>query len=245
MPGREWGAWALALTLILGPLPGSVRDPCCSGVLPGMAKASQEGSAPLAGVPASEVGPAPSPMSLSWWTAWPQAPMFSPPETPARGVPLRITVPVIGLDAPVRVAPSRIVLIAGRRYREWLAPDAPAAGWIPTSARVGEIGNLVLNGHHNIAGAVFRHLVDLPLGARIRIDAVGGAREYEIVERRILPERDQPLAVRESNARWIQATAEERLTLVTCWPPWSNSHRLILIAHPLPSSGPHGVWLAP
>jgi hypothetical protein len=63
--------------------------------------------------------------------------------------------------------------------------------------------------------AVFRHLVDLPLGARIRIDAVGGAREYEIVERRILPERDQPLAVRESNARWIQATAEERLTLVT------------------------------
>jgi sortase A len=93
--------------------------------------------------------------------------------------------------------------------------------------------------------AVFRHLVDLPLGARIRIDAVGGAREYEIVERRILPERDQPLAVRESNARWIQATAEERLTLVTCWPPWSNSHRLILIAHPLPSSGPHGVWLAP
>jgi sortase (surface protein transpeptidase) len=35
------------------------------------------------------------------------------------------------------------------------------------------------------------------------------------------------------------------LTLVTCWPPWSNSHRPILIAHPLPSSGPHGVWLAP
>jgi len=179
------------------------------------------------------------------WTAWSQAPTFSPPETPARGIPLRITAPAIGLDAPVRVAPSRIVVIAGRRYREWLAPDAPAAGWIPTSSRVGEIGNLVLNGHHNIAGAVFRRLAELPLGARIRINAVGGVREYEIVERHILPERDQPLAVREANARWIQPTAEERLTLVTCWPPWSNSHRLILIAYPFPSSGPHGVRLAP
>ena len=35
------------------------------------------------------------------------------------------------------------------------------------------------------------------------------------------------------NARWIAATADERLTLVTCWPNTTNSHRLIIVAEPV------------
>jgi hypothetical protein len=243
MPDWEWGARAIARTLILGPLLGSIRDPCCSGVLLGMAKAIQEGSAPLAGVTAPEVGPAPSPASL--WTASPVALTLSRPETLARGIPLRIAVPAIGPDVPMPVMPLRIALIAGRGYWEWLAPEALAASWISTSAWVSETGNLMLNGRPNIAKAVFRCLIDLPPRARIRIDAVGSAREHKVVERHILSERDPPFAVEEANVRWIRATAVERLTLVTCWPPWSDSHRLILIAHPLPSSGSLGVRLVP
>ncbi|WP_376791520.1 sortase [Thermoflexus sp.] len=141
-------------------------------------------------------------------------------------------IPAIALDTPIVPAGSRVVSINGRRYREWLAPDRRAAGWHPSSARAGAPGNMVLSGHNNIAGAVFRRLADLKLGDRIWIYTRDRVFPYEVVELHILPERGQPLAVRQANARWIQPTPDERLTLVTCWPPWSNSHRLIVIAHP-------------
>lgn len=156
-----------------------------------------------------------------------------PPPATASGIPERLVIPSIALDAPVLPAESRIVAIGGRRYREWLAPDRYAAGWHPTSARVGTPGNTVLSGHNNIAGAVFRRLADVRIGDRIRVYTRDGVFLYEVTERHILPERGQPLAIRLANARWIGPTADERLTLVTCWPPWGNSHRLIVVARPL------------
>jgi sortase A len=48
----------------------------------------------------------------------------------------------------------------------------------------------------------------------------------------ILPERDQPIEVRLANARYIQPTDDERLTLITCWPYESNTHRVVVIAFP-------------
>lgn len=38
--------------------------------------------------------------------------------------------------------------------------------------------------------------------------------------------------VRMDNARWILPSTDERLTLVTCWPAKSNTHRLIIVASP-------------
>ena len=38
--------------------------------------------------------------------------------------------------------------------------------------------------------------------------------------------------VRLANARWIQPSEDERLTLITCWPYESNTHRLIIVALP-------------
>ncbi len=52
--------------------------------------------------------------------------------------------------------------------------------------------------------------------------------------RKILPDRGQPDEVRRENARWIQPTEDERITLTTCWPYTSNTHRLIIVAKPLP-----------
>jgi len=149
------------------------------------------------------------------------------------GIPERLVIPAIGLDAPVVPAGSRVVWIEGRRYREWLAPDRRAVGWHPTSAPIGEPGNTVLSGHHNIAGAVFRRLAEVKIGDRIQVDTRDGRFLYVVVERHILLERGQPLAVRLANARWIQPFPDERLTLVTCWPLWDNSHRLIVVARPV------------
>lgn len=153
---------------------------------------------------------------------------------PGDGIPERLVIPSIALDAPIVPAASRLVLIEGRRYREWLAPDHYAAGWHPTSARVGMPGNMVLSGHNNIAGAVFRRLGDVKIGDPIQIYTRDRVFRYEVTERHILPERGQPLQVRQANAQWIRPFPDERLTLITCWPPWSNSHRLIVVARPSP-----------
>jgi hypothetical protein len=48
----------------------------------------------------------------------------------------------------------------------------------------------------------------------------------------ILPEKGESLERRLENARWLLRSTDERLTLVTCWPATSNTHRLILIALP-------------
>ncbi len=50
----------------------------------------------------------------------------------------------------------------------------------------------------------------------------------------ILPEKGQPPEVRRRNLAWILPTREERLTLVTFWPPENNTHRLIVVARPAP-----------
>jgi sortase A len=44
------------------------------------------------------------------------------------------------------------------------------------------------------------------------------------------------MEVRIANAKWIQPTSDERLTLVTCWPYTNNTHRLIIVARPLAPS---------
>jgi sortase A len=142
--------------------------------------------------------------------------------------PTRLVIPAINLDAPIE--PVGWSLVNG--VNTWTIPHHFAAGWLETSAPWSRPGNTVLDGHHNTAGEVFRHLVDLKAGDVIEVYADDRVKVYEVTALHILRDRDQPLAVRRRNAAWIQPTWDERLTLVTCWPYTSNTHRLIVIATP-------------
>jgi sortase A len=112
-------------------------------------------------------------------------------------------------------------------------PNYFAAGWLMTSAPLGKAGNTAITGHHNVAGEVFRNLVKLKPGDFITLYAQGQPFYYEVKSRRILPERGQSDEVRRANARWMQPTTDERITLITCWPYTSNTHRLIIVAKPV------------
>jgi LPXTG-site transpeptidase (sortase) family protein len=147
-------------------------------------------------------------------------------------IPIRLIIPAIELDTPVLPAEAEAVAIAGKNYQLWRAPDEFAAGWHVTSATLGVIGNTVLNGHHNVHGEVFKRLVELNPGDRVIVDSESASYHYIIVNRMILPEKYAPLADRIENSRWIMSSEDERLTLITCWPYESNSHRLILVARP-------------
>lgn len=120
----------------------------------------------------------------------------------------------------------------GRKGTGWLVP-ANAAGWQQGSALPGHTGNLVIVGHSNTGGAVFASLGGLQIGDQVVV-RVGEARYvYAVSERVLVREAGASVEERVANGRWIAPTADERLTLVTCWPPGSASHRLILVARPV------------
>jgi LPXTG-site transpeptidase (sortase) family protein len=152
-----------------------------------------------------------------------------------QAIPDRITIASIGLDAPVTLAASQKIKIGKNIYYQWLAPDAFAAGWHTSSATLGQPGNTVLDGHHNVFGKVFGRLVDLTSGDKIEVYSGQRVFHFLVTNKMILPERDVSMQQRLENARWIDRSDDIRLTLITCWPADSNTHRLIIVAVPDPS----------
>jgi|WetSurMetagenome_2_1015567.scaffolds.fasta_scaffold189121_2 LPXTG-site transpeptidase (sortase) family protein len=181
---------------------------------------------------ASQITPEPIllPDSSPAKVAVPSVPVRKPTPVDLVGnIPTRLVIPAIKLDAPVETAGWHTV----DGVSQWDVPDRFAAGWLMTSATLGKPGNTAITGHHNVAGEVFRNLVKLQRGDTITIYSDDKPYDYEITARKILPERGQSDDVRRANARWIQPTTDERITLITCWPYTSNTHRLIIVAKPI------------
>jgi len=146
--------------------------------------------------------------------------------------PQRILIPALDIDAPVVAAGLETHSDGTRDYTQWAVPNAYAAGWHEDSAALGQVGNMVLNGHNNVYGAIFAGLAQLPVGEQIIVQSDSGAVVYRVVHHELLQERGLSLRERLVNARWIGPTGDQRLTLVTCWPNTTNSHRLIVVAEP-------------
>jgi LPXTG-site transpeptidase (sortase) family protein len=152
--------------------------------------------------------------------------------TPA-DIPDWILIEKIGLDAPVLIAESIKINIDGKEVIQFLVPEEFAAGWHEKSAPLGEVGNTVISGHHNAFGKVFEKLVSLNKGAEVVLKSGEKTFTYEVVRILNLKEKDEPLDVRLENARWIMPSDDERITLVTCWPKFSNTNRIIIVAIPV------------
>jgi LPXTG-site transpeptidase (sortase) family protein len=156
------------------------------------------------------------------------APVYIPGE-----IPVRLIIPSIYLDAPVVPARTGTLKIRGQEFSSWQAPDEYAAGWHDSSALLGKPGNTVFSGHHNIYGEVFRNLIDVEIGDKIFVLGPKGMHLYVVANKMLVPEKYEQIDTRMENARWILETDDERLTLITCWPYESNTHRLILVASPI------------
>ena len=159
----------------------------------------------------------------------PPTPTTTP--TPPRHPPDRLVIPAINLDSPIVSTGWTTVEQGGQASQVWTVVDQ-VVGWHKTSALPGSTGNVVLNGHHNIKGEVFRYLVDVEVGDRVTLYARDQAFEYAITEKQILKEKGEPLEVRQQNAIWMEPTPDERVTMITCWPYTNNTHRLIVVAKP-------------
>lgn len=153
----------------------------------------------------------------------PPAPNGDPPEW--------LSIPALALEASVSPVGMILSDVAPGVF-EWDVPVGRIAGWLNTSAPLGQPGNTVLDGHHNIQGEVFRNLWELVSGDEITLSSGEHSRRYRVNEVLILSELDQPLEVRLKNAAYIRPTTDERLTLITCWPYTGNTHRVVVIAFP-------------
>jgi sortase A len=137
----------------------------------------------------------------------------------------------IGIDSAVVPVGWQVIEQGGRRFSIWQVADN-AVGWHKTSAKLGQPGNTVMAGHHNVKGEVFRDLVNVEVGDKVVVYVGDQPFKYQVELKTIVKEKGEPIEVRQRNAQWISHTDDERLTFITCWPYTNNTHRVIVVAKP-------------
>ncbi len=147
--------------------------------------------------------------------------------------PNRLLIPAIQIDAPVVPVALREVEFLGEMYEQWMAPSTGELGWHDNSAKLGKPGNTVINGHSSGYGETFRDLEKLKNGDVVQVLAGGFRYSYVVANTMILKERWESIETRIENARWIKPSHDERLTLISCWPYPSNTHRIVVVATPV------------
>ncbi len=164
--------------------------------------------------------------------AMPQSPTNQTATT--EGPPKRIVAQAIDLDAPIVEMGWRVVEQWGQPVSQWDMPDSGAA-WHLNSSLPGRGSNIVISGHNESTGDhVFAELEELQIGDEITLwNDNQESFVYQLVEKNII----RTLAASQEAQNYLQTatepTATERLTLITCWPRWTNTHRLIVIAEPI------------
>lgn len=95
------------------------------------------------------------------------------------------------------------------------------AGHMLDTAYPGETGNCVIAGHRNyIFGSMFNRLDEVEVGDEVKIEFEGEEYTYSIENKKVV-EPDEVSVLK-------QNTEGEKLTLITCHPVYTGTHRLII-----------------
>jgi sortase A len=95
---------------------------------------------------------------------------------------------------------------------------------VPQTAQIGEVGNAVIAGHRNYTfGTMFNRLDELELGDAVKFLARNGEEMlFEVFEIAVIEPHDQ--------IAFIQPVNNSIITLYTCTPVRTATHRLIIRA---------------
>ncbi|MEX2426066.1 MAG: sortase [Thermomicrobiaceae bacterium] len=155
----------------------------------------------------------------------------APPRNPK---PTHIRIPGVEIATSIKEVGYTVKEIEGQRVREWDVASY-AAGHHKTSARPGENGNIVITGHNDWEGEVFRTLEYVEHGQEVIVTTEAGEHRYVIEEIHMRKEVGVSMEERLETGRFMAEMPEERLTLITCWPYGINDHRVIVVAMPVDS----------
>jgi len=192
---------------------------------PATAKPQPTMQAPQA--PVMKTTPAPAPPKPADPNLLPNGVRYGDPRPKLSDRIVRIASPDIKLDTSV------YEVYVDRKSNTWQVADY-ASGHNYNSANPGEGGNIVLSGHNNWRGEVFRYLEFLKPGNTIQIWTLDGKEhDYKVTNIQKLQEVGVSMAQRLKNAQVMNPTSFEELTLITCWPYTTYTHRLIVTALPV------------
>ncbi len=150
--------------------------------------------------------------------------------------PLKITIPRVGIDAPVvpvgwQMLPGK----DGQNSSQWKVAEY-AAGHHEGTANPGQVGNVVISGHDDWKGEVFKELHTVKRGDEIHVFSAEREFLYIVQDSVIVLEDGATDGQKRDNARYMDPTADQRLTLITCFPYGVDDHRVIVIAKPYDSN---------
>ena len=189
---------------------------------PDLAAPSSPDEEPATPTAAPQAPPSPSPSAAGS----PPAPLATPPALTGR-----LLIPALAVDVPVVEVSWHLEQVEGQTLGVWDTVSG-AAGHHRGTAPFGAAGNCVLSGHSRSAeGGVFQRLAELKPGDKLLlVTAAGDTYQYVVESLRKLPELGEDLAQRRAHAAVMAPTQDARLTLITCWPDWAYTHRLVVIA---------------
>jgi hypothetical protein len=149
--------------------------------------------------------------------------------------PVALEFPALNLTVPVSPMRWEVVRDGDVRTTRWVLP-ADAAGWHPDSAGAGEAGNTIVSGSQLAGAAVFAPIAlgDVVAGQEIVVTTSEGERfSYTVTE------VSEPLALEGDAAATAALLAylqpalpsgAARLTLLTGWPDFTTTHRIVVVA---------------
>jgi sortase A len=180
------------------------------------------------------VPPTSTPSPFPTYTATPVIP--TPTPTPARPIakspPTRLVIADIKLDTAVEPVGYKSLTKGGKITYIWDTPSG-AAGFHETSAYPGHQGNIVINGHRDIQGAVFFRLTRVEIGDEIELYVEDDLYPYVVSEVLEIPYTGASAEEQATHLRLMSDTPSEQLTLITCTPVILATHRLYIIAEPI------------
>jgi LPXTG-site transpeptidase (sortase) family protein len=161
----------------------------------------------------------------------PESPGPSPTETSVPEPPTRIAVPQIGVNSAITEVK---VVLSGNPLEPNVAWQElkRGVGHDTTSAFPGENGNILLFAHNNSAGQVFRRLSELDEGDIVELYTHDRKFSYVVSSVDIIPFIGATVQDQQLHAFYMGPKTEETLTLMSCWPYTTYTHRVYVVAKP-------------
>ena len=181
---------------------------------------SRPGALPVIGDPPLAAAPTPTAAPLATIAAVEALP--SPTAAPVLPATSRIVIPRIRLDTKV--------IDVGVLPNGEMETAAHAVGRLTFGADAGEVGNVVLAGHNDVLGEVFRRLPEVVVGDEVVLYRGEQVFRYRVEGKTIVREQGASEAQRRENARWMEQTEDAVVTMISCYPYRVDTHRYIVRA---------------
>lgn len=194
------------------------------------ARAATQPPPPLVTLPVAT--PTPTPPQATPDPSPSPTPTATPVPKPVLPPVTHIAIPAVGINTTVVQTGYQITQLDGKSVMQWQVADF-AAGHAALSAEPGGGGNIVIAGHDDWKGEVFKNLHEAKLGQQVILTTPAKTYRYVITEIHYRKAIGASLADRLAAGQFLAPMPQERVTLVTCWPYGVDSYRLIVVAKPV------------